>query len=167
MEGTMKAWRVKAEGTFPVLEEIPIPKPRHGEILIKMGGAGICRTDLEIIDGVWKEGAGVGPFPVVLGHENAGWVEEFGEGTENCGLKKGDAVVVEAHTHCGVCKMCREGQSNFCLDSHVRGAEQNGGLAQYMITTPMEVVKLGDLDPRIYACLADCLLVDGSCDRYV
>ena len=158
MEGTMKAWRVLAEGTFPVLEDVPILKPKHGEILIKMGGAGICRTDLEIIDGVWKEGAGVGPFPVVLGHENAGWIAEYGEGTEDCGFAIGEAVVVEAHTHCGYCEMCRTGRSNFCLNSRVRGAEQDGGLGQYMITTPKEIVSLGDLDPRIYACLGDAAM---------
>ena len=155
MKGTMKAWRMQAEGQFPVLEEISIPRPKNGEVLVKMGGAGICRTDLEIISGIWKDGEGVGPFPFTLGHENAGWIAEFGSGTENCGFSMGEAVVIEAKTHCGYCELCRTGETNFCSNARTRGCEADGGLAEYMITTPKEMVSLGKLDPSVYAVLGD------------
>lgn len=69
MAETMKAWRINELGKPPVLEEVPIPEPGFGEILIKMVGAGMCRTDLEVID----EGFITVPFegPFTFGHENA------------------------------------------------------------------------------------------------
>ena len=154
MEKTMKAYRILELGKPPVLQEIQVPEPGPGEVLIRMGGAGLCRTDLEVIDhGVeilpWK-----GPF--TLGHENAGWVESIGPGVS--GFEVGEAVINSTIHSCGHCEACLMGNDNYCESVSARGLAEDGGLAEYMITDQRELISLGKLDPCIYAPLSDAAL---------
>ncbi len=147
----MKAYRILELGKPPVLQEVDVPVPGPGEVLIKMGGAGLCRSDLEVIDhGVemlpWR-----GPF--TLGHENAGWVETLGPGVS--GFEVGEAVICHCMRTCGQCEACITGHDNYCETVSSRGLAEDGGLAEYMIVEPRELVSLGSMDPRKYAPLAD------------
>ncbi len=148
---TMKAYRIQELGKPPVLQEVDVPVPGSGEVLIKMGGAGLCRSDLEVIDhGVellpWR-----GPF--TMGHENAGWIEALGSGVS--GFKVGESVICSCIRSCGHCEACVTGNDNYCEFVSSRGLAEDGGLAEYMIVEPRELVSLGDMDPRKYAPLAD------------
>jgi NAD+-dependent secondary alcohol dehydrogenase Adh1 len=74
------------------LEEVPEPKlVNDTDVLVRIGGAGVCRTDLHVIEGIWREKVDV-KLPYILGHENAGWVEEVGKsahGFKACTLNSG------------------------------------------------------------------------------
>ncbi|MDI3270703.1 MAG: alcohol dehydrogenase catalytic domain-containing protein, partial [Bacillota bacterium] len=108
----MKAARLhrydpRMEGpTFLHLEETADPKitePDH--VIVRIGGAGLCRTDLHIIEGIWRTKVDVA-LPYTLGHENAGCVEEVGPGVKD--FKKGDAVIVHPLMTDGTCPACRK-----------------------------------------------------------
>jgi NAD+-dependent secondary alcohol dehydrogenase Adh1 len=76
---------------FVKLEEVPEPKLINDtDVLVRIGGAGVCRTDLHVIEGIWRQKVDV-KLPYILGHENAGWVEEVGKSVH--GFKKGDPVI--------------------------------------------------------------------------
>ena len=146
MAEMMKAWRINELGKPPVMEEVPIPEPTFGEILIKMKGAGMCRTDLEVID----EGFITVPFegPFTFGHENAGEVVKLGPGVDT--VEVGQNVIVDTLHACGKCQYCLSGRDNFCEVASARGLKEDGGMAEYMIADAREVAPLGDLDPTEY-----------------
>ncbi len=93
------------------VEEVELLPPQRGEVLVRMAAAGICHSDLHVTDGVIKK-----PFPIILGHEGAGVVEEIGEGVTL--VKRGDRVIISWVPDCGRCPFCITGRSNLC-DSRV------------------------------------------------
>jgi propanol-preferring alcohol dehydrogenase len=133
--------------------EMPVPEPGPGEVRVRMGGAGLCHSDLLFLDAP----AGVWPFrlPMTLGHENAGWVERLGPGVE--GFAEGEAVLVDSHHVCGHCEFCRRGADNYCVESFGRGfgVGLDGGLAGYLVAGVERLVSLGDLSPIETAPLTD------------
>jgi NAD+-dependent secondary alcohol dehydrogenase Adh1 len=93
------------------LVDLPDPEPRRAdEVLLRIGGAGVCATDLHAIDGL--VGAAGVTVPRVLGHENAGWVQEVGDGVST--VAPGDAVIVFPPHSCGLCLPCRRGLDMHC-----------------------------------------------------
>jgi len=147
---TMPAYRLLVPGEAPVWCEVDVPVPRAGEVLVRIGGAGLCRTDLELLDGDC-----VLPFskPFTLGHENAGWVEQLGPGVTD--LAMGEAVVVSAIKSCGSCRPCLHGFDNYCRSGSARGLREDGGIALFMVADRRQLVPLGDLHPLAAAPLAD------------
>jgi propanol-preferring alcohol dehydrogenase len=147
---SMPAYRVLAPGDAPVWCDVEIPVPRAGEVLIRMGGAGLCGTDLELL-----AGGSVLPFsrPFTLGHENAGWVERLGKDVSD--LRIGEGVVVSTIRSCGLCRACLHGLDNFCRSGSSRGLLEDGGIAPFMIADRRQLVRLGDLSPLQAAPLAD------------
>ena len=97
------------------IEEIDLDPPGHGEVLVKIGAAGLCHSDLSVINGDRPR-----PMPMALGHEAAGIVEEVGEGVTD--LKRGDHVVLVFVPSCGHCGPCAEGRPALCEP----GAAANG-----------------------------------------
>ena len=97
-------------------------------MLVRIGGAGVCATDLHAIEGL-MEPAGV-TLPRVLGHENAGWVEEVGDGRLD--RAKGDAVLVYPPYSCGLCVACRRGNDMHCARHEFTGLSVDGGFAEYV-----------------------------------
>src|SRR4030081_3702696 len=103
----MKAVRLHAYGQRPVVEQVADPVISGPlDVIVKIGGAGLCRTDLHIIEGQWADRSGVS-LPYTLGHENAGWVQEIGSAVSNVAV--GDTVIVHPLITCGLCRSCRAG----------------------------------------------------------
>ena len=104
----MQAFQLVEPQKSAELREVPVPEPGPGQVLIKVGGAGACHTDLHLID----EADHLSGLPFTLGHENAGWVEKLGPGAT--GFAPGDPVLVYGPWGCGTCPHCRVGMENYC-----------------------------------------------------
>jgi NAD+-dependent secondary alcohol dehydrogenase Adh1 len=150
----VKAVRVHAYDERPVIEDVPDPAIQGPlDVIVEIGGAGLCRTDLHIIEGQWAEMTGVS-LPYTLGHENAGWIREVGPGVTN--LAPGDAVILHPVVSCGLCRACRDGNDSHCADARFPGLDSDGGMAEYLRTSARAAVKLdGGLRPADVAALAD------------
>jgi NAD+-dependent secondary alcohol dehydrogenase Adh1 len=150
----MKAVRLHAYHQQPVVEEVPEPVFAGPlDVIVKIGGAGVCRTDLHIIEGQWAAAMGV-QLPYTLGHENAGWVHEIGSGVTNVAV--GDTVILHPAPTCGLCRACRAGQDMHCSNSSFPGLSHDGGMAEYLLTSARACVKLDPAtQPADVAALAD------------
>ncbi|MGL4585448.1 MAG: NAD(P)-dependent alcohol dehydrogenase [Flavobacterium sp.] len=155
----MKAVRFLGLNEVQIVDNMPIPVPQGDEVLIKIAAAGVCHSDLHVIDD------GIVPGPFTLGHENAGYVEAMGESVK--GFEKGDAVVVYGPWGCGHCKPCRQSSENYC-DNHADqpaggGLGLNGGMAEYMLVPSSRLlVHIHDLDPVMAAPITDAALTPYS-----
>lgn len=150
----MKAVRLAAYNQLPDVKEVAEPKiTGPHDVIVRIGGAGLCRTDLHIIEGQWAEKSGV-TLPYTLGHENAGWVHEIGSAVSNVAV--GDTVIVHPLITCGLCRACRAGDDMHCVNSAFPGISIDGGMANFLKTTARAVVKLDPmLEPKDIAALAD------------
>jgi NAD+-dependent secondary alcohol dehydrogenase Adh1 len=150
----MKAVRLHGYHQQPVVEEVPQPSAQGPlDVVVKVGGAGVCRTDLHIIEGQWAEAMSP-TLPYTLGHENAGWVHEVGPAVSN--LAVGDTVILHPSPTCGLCRACRAGQDMHCSDSSFPGLSHDGGMAEYLLTSARACVKLDPATrPQDVAALAD------------
>jgi NAD+-dependent secondary alcohol dehydrogenase Adh1 len=151
----MRAVRVHRYHEDPHLDDIGEPKLTGPlDVIVKIGGAGVCRTDLHIIEGQWDE-IQHPQLPYVIGHENAGWVHEVGEGVTNVAV--GDTVILHPQPSCGLCMACRAGRDMQCENAFFPGLSNNdGGMAEYLRTTARACVKLDpSTQPADVAALAD------------
>ncbi|WP_411089451.1 NAD(P)-dependent alcohol dehydrogenase [Streptomyces sp. 061-3] len=150
----MKAVRLHGYDRTPTLDEVPDPVVAGPlDVVVKIGGAGVCRTDLHIIEGQWEAKSGVA-LPYIQGHENAGWVAEVG--TAVIGLAPGDPVILHPLVTCGLCAACRRGDDVHCAASAFPGIDADGGFAEYLRTNARAVVPLEPgLAPADVAALAD------------
>jgi alcohol dehydrogenase, propanol-preferring len=138
MTTTMKAAMVRAFGQPLTIEEVPIPTPGPGEVLVKIMATGVCHTDLHAADGDWP----VKPTPPFIpGHEGAGVVAALGAGVTN--LKEGDPVgIAWLHDACGACEYCQTGWETLCEAQHDSGYSVNGSFAEYAIGSAAYVGRL-------------------------
>ena len=121
------------------LVDRPVPEPGGPrDVVVRVGGAGVCATDLHAIDGL-MEPAGLRP-PVVLGHENAGWVHAVGDGVTAAAV--GDAVLVYPAYTCGVCVPCRRGRDMHCVRHGFTGLTRDGGFAEFVLVDERSLVPL-------------------------
>jgi NAD+-dependent secondary alcohol dehydrogenase Adh1 len=150
----MKAVRLHGYHAQPVVEEVPEPVISGPfDVIVKVGGAGVCRTDLHIIEGQWEQAMSP-PLPYTLGHENAGWVHEVGSGVTN--VQVGDTVILHPTPTCGLCRACRAGQDMHCENSTFPGLGLDGGMAELLLTSARACVKLDAATrPEDVAALAD------------
>jgi NAD+-dependent secondary alcohol dehydrogenase Adh1 len=150
----MKAVRLHDYQQQPVVEEVPEPHVQGPlDVVVKIGGAGVCRTDLHIILGQW-ESRQHPQLPYTLGHENAGWVSEVGSAVTNVAV--GDTVILHPTPTCGLCHACRAGDDMHCVNSTFPGLSTDGGMAEYMLTSARACVKLDpQTRPEDVAALAD------------
>ena len=137
------------------LREVPVPEPGPGQVLVKVGGAGACHSDLHLMEAPAER---LPELPLTLGHENAGWVEKLGPGAT--GFAPGDPVIVYGPWGCGLCANCREGRENYCETTGGLGGGlgggHHGGMAEYLLVPATRfLIPLGTLDPRDAAPLAD------------
>lgn len=135
---TMKAAIVRQFGKPLVIEDVPVPQPGPGEVLVKVKACGVCHTDLHAASGDWP----VKPVPPFIpGHEVAGIVTALGPGVKN--LKVGDAVgVAWLHDACMSCEYCETGWETLCEHQHNTGYSVNGGFAEYVIASAAFAAKL-------------------------
>jgi NAD+-dependent secondary alcohol dehydrogenase Adh1 len=150
----MKAVRVHEYGKPPSIDDIPEPTLQGPlDVLVHVDAAGVCRTDLHIIEGQWAAASGV-ELPYVIGHENAGTVVEVGEAVRNVAV--GDKVILHPLVTCGLCPACRRGDDVHCENGEFPGISRDGGMAELLRTTARSVVKLAEgLQPVDVAALAD------------
>jgi len=150
----MKAVRIHGYHQQPVVDDIPEPKISGPlDVIVKIGGAGVCRTDLHIIEGQWEQAMNPA-LPYVLGHENAGWVAEVGSAVTNVAV--GDTVILHPTPTCGLCHACRAGDDMHCENSSFPGLSHDGGMAEYLLTSARCCVKLDpSTQPKDVAALAD------------
>jgi propanol-preferring alcohol dehydrogenase len=153
----MQAVRFVGVGRPAQIEEVSKPSPGPGQVLIRIGGAGVCHSDLHVME----EELGFTP-PFTLGHENAGWVAALGQGVT--GFKEGDSVAVYGPWGCGRCHACQLSMENYCenwaqMDGFGGGLGRDGGMADYMLVPSARLlVPLGDLSPAQAAPLSDAAL---------
>ena len=135
------------------LVERPEPEPAGSrDVVVRVGGAGVCATDLHAIDGL-MEPAGLRP-PVVLGHENAGWVHAVGDGVTR--RRAGDAVLVYPAYSCGLCVPCRRGLDMHCERHQFTGLTRDGGFAEYVLVDERSLIRLpAGVEPEEVAPHAD------------
>ncbi|WP_267715455.1 NAD(P)-dependent alcohol dehydrogenase [Streptomyces sp. CoH17] len=150
----MKAVQVVGYGKNLELAEVPAPEVTGPyDVIVRIGGAGVCRTDLHILEGQWAEKSGV-ELPYTIGHENAGWVHAVGSAVTN--VSEGDKVIVHPLITCGLCRACRAGDDVHCANNQFPGIDTAGGYAEYLKTSARSVVRLDDsLEPADVAALAD------------
>jgi NAD+-dependent secondary alcohol dehydrogenase Adh1 len=150
----VKAVRIHGYHQQPVVDDVPEPSVTGPlDVVVRIGGAGVCRTDLHIIEGQWD--AAMHPaLPYTLGHENAGWVHETGSAVTNVAV--GDTVILHPLITCGVCRACRAGNDMHCTNSSFPGLSHDGGMAEYLLTSARACVKLDpQTRPADVAALAD------------
>lgn len=153
----MRALQLKSFQSDPELVDLPEPEPGPGQVVIKVGGAGACHSDLHVMREFAEGMAPWGP-PFVLGHEAAGWVHKTGGKVP--GLEHGEPVAVYGLLGCGRCQPCKAGAENLCVHGMDGppgiGFGVDGAMAEYLLVTdPRRLVPIGDLDPANVAPLTD------------
>jgi NAD+-dependent secondary alcohol dehydrogenase Adh1 len=150
----MRAVRVTGYHQPLQLQDVPEPEVTGPhDVIVRIGGAGVCRTDLHILEGQWAEKSQVG-LPYTIGHENAGWVEAIGSAVSN--VREGDKVILHPLITCGLCRACRAGDDVHCENSQFPGIDTDGGYADFLKTSARSCVKIDEsLEPADVAALAD------------
>lgn len=167
------AWEPKAP---LVIEEIDLEGPKKGEVLVKIVATGVCHTDAFTLSGADPEGL----FPVILGHEGGGIVEEVGEGVTS--LKKGDHVIPLYTPECKECKFCLSGKTNLCVKIRATQGKglmpdgtsrfsKNGKMihhymgcstfAEYTVVPEIALAKVNPKAPLEKVCLLGCGVTTG------
>jgi NAD+-dependent secondary alcohol dehydrogenase Adh1 len=133
--------------------ELSQPEPRRPrDVVVRIGGAGVCATDLHAMDDL-MEPAGV-TLPRVLGHENAGWIASVGSDVTT--VAEGDAVLVYPPFSCGLCVSCRRGNDMHCVRHDFTGLSLDGGFAEYVLVDERSLIALpAGIEPSAIAPHAD------------
>ncbi len=157
----MRALRLNDWKTEAVLTEVPVPDPGPGQILIQVGGAGACHSDLHLMHD-FEGGMLPWQMPFTIGHENAGWVHTLGAGVTS--LEPGTPVAVVGAWGCGSCVRCRQGFETYCEDQANApvlagggGLGLDGGMADFLLVPDRRfLVPLPEgLEPATAAPLTD------------
>ncbi|QEN16939.1 zinc-binding dehydrogenase [Mycolicibacterium sp. ELW1] len=152
MMGTMRAERFYADTKTVVLEDVPIPEPGEGEVLVKVAFCGICHSDLSLINGTFPAQRPV----VTQGHEASGTIAKLGPGVT--GWSEGDRVVVAAGRPCGQCVNCRRGDMATCLRLQLMAFAYDGAWAEYTVAQAAGLTRVPDNVPLEQAAiLADAV----------
>lgn len=150
----MKAFQLTAANVTGVAT-VSQPDPGPGEVLLRVGAAGACHSDLHLIKTPPANGA---TLPMTLGHEIAGWIEALGPGVS--GWEPGEPVAVYGIAGCGYCASCLRGHDNACRVGPLSGIglTRDGGMAEYLRISANQLFRIGDLDLTQAAPLTDAAL---------
>ncbi|OAH13658.1 NAD(P)-dependent alcohol dehydrogenase [Streptomyces jeddahensis] len=153
----MKALQYREIGAAPEVVTVPDPEPGPGQVLLKVTAAGVCHSDIAVME--WPAEGFPYELPMTLGHEGVGTVAALGAGVT--GLAEGDAVAVYGPWGCGTCAKCAEGKENYCLRAgelglFPPGLGAPGSTAEYMLVDDARhLVPIGGLDPVATVPLTD------------
>src|SRR6058998_32336 len=141
----MKAARLFSYDRPLKVVDVDVPRIKDPtDVLVRVTGAGVCHTDLHIVEGVWREKVQV-TLPYTLGHENAGIVQEIGDAVSS--FKKGEKVIVHPVMTDGTCRPCRIGEDMHCENLTFPGITADGGFAEVLRTSERSLVRIHDLAP--------------------
>src|ERR671937_1842207 len=131
----MRAVVVERPGAA-ALRRVPRPEPGPGEVLVRVGAAGICGSDVEVLEG--RRPAAYVRYPIIPGHEWAGTVEALGPGIDH--IAEGAVVVAEGFRACGDCARCREGRTNLCSAEYAETGFTHAGAFADFLSVPSRLV---------------------------
>lgn len=144
----MKAARMHEYRKPLVLEDVPVPDIQQDEVLVKVKAAGMCRTDMQLVDGYFQKYAHIA-LPATLGHEIAGTAHKIGSGVpKSAGLQEGDQVVVVGGWGDGTCRHCQIGNTQICAHGRWPGFGPHGGYAEFLPVPARYLIKV---DSRLKA----------------
>ena len=118
------------------LVQVPNPKPGPEDVLVQVLAAGVCHTDLHLLDAV-KAG---GLPPLIPGHEIVGRITKIGGDVYSANV--GDRVIVHFEQPCGRCRQCRRKRTNLCEEGHTLGFDSPGGYAEFVVAKQSTVLPL-------------------------
>jgi propanol-preferring alcohol dehydrogenase len=139
------------------LEDVPIPEISTDEVLVKVGAAGMCRTDFQLVQGYFRNAKSF-DFPLTPGHEIAGWIDRMGRTVpKHLGLSEGDLIVVDGAWGDELCRQCHEGNQQICVHGRWAGFGPHGGYQEYVPVPAKHVIRVEakDLTPEVLAPLTD------------
>ncbi|MDR5782564.1 NAD(P)-dependent alcohol dehydrogenase [Caballeronia sp. LZ065] len=138
----MKAARMHEYGKPLVLEDIPVPDIREDEVLVEVKACGMCRSDVQLIDGYFRKYADI-PTPITLGHEITGVISKIGRIVPAAaGLEEGDHVVVAPGWGDGICRHCQIGNTHICPNVRWPGFGPVGGFAEFIPVPARYLIKV-------------------------
>lgn len=153
---TMRAQRLDTATLQFAIEDVPIPTPGPGEVLIKVAFCGICHSDLSLLNGTFDAAAMGAPASITQGHEASGYIAEVGPGVQ--GWSEGDRVVPAAGRPCGTCASCRRGDFPHCLNIRLMAFAYDGAWAEYTVAQAAGLTRIPDNVPMEQAAiLADAV----------
>src|SRR4051794_35629989 len=153
MAATMRAQRLYTKTLEYRVEDVPIPEPGPGEVLVKVEYCGICHSDLSLIDGVFPA---MGPEVIPQGHEASGTIAKLGPGV--VGWAEGDRVIPAAGRPCGVCQFCLHGRFGECANLQLMAFAYDGAWAEYTVAQVFGLTRVPDNVPMDQAAiLADAV----------
>ncbi len=124
-----------------IVQDVDVPVPEAGDVLIKVEACGVCHSDLSIADGDWPQLKRMIKKPLIPGHEVVGRVVKKGDQVQN--LEIGDRVgVAWLHWSCGACELCKEGLENLCPNQAITGASVDGGYAEFIKAKASHAIKV-------------------------
>ncbi|HUF59938.1 MAG TPA: zinc-binding dehydrogenase [Actinomycetota bacterium] len=129
------------------IDEVAVPPPGQGEVLVRIAACGICASDLHVVDGTTLSG----PTPLILGHEAAGVVETAGEGVT--AWSPGDRVALLMGRACGACSACGAGRESLCERLEIPGIDRDGVQAEYAVARDRDLVAVPDGIPLEQAAI--------------
>jgi len=136
-EAAVRALRVEAPGRFGIID-ISMPEPRPDEVLVAVGAAGICGSDLHILDGNFPPT----PFPITTGHEGAGTVVAVGSAVSD--LHEGARVAINPSLSCGLCRFCLDHRENLCDRWASIGGTRDGSFAEFVAVPASSAYRIPD-----------------------
>ena len=131
----MKAWKLEEIGKIRLYDEVPVPEPEAGEVLVKVKAAGICGSD---VPRVYKDGAH--SMPLVIGHEFSGQVEKLGANVDKS--KLGKRMGIFPLIPCRKCPQCLEKKYEMCSNYSYLGSRRDGGFAEYVTVPEWNLIEL-------------------------
>ena len=150
----MKGIEVYETGNYRLRRDLPVPEPGQGEVRIKVLAAGICGTDVHICKGD-SSIASLMRYPVVLGHEFCGVLDQLGAGVE--GPELGTYVSAEMHEYCNDCAACLAGKYHACQNTKIHGLALDGCFAEFVVVSARSIVVLPDSLPPEAGAILDPL----------
>ena len=143
MDFDMKAAILREFGKPVAIENLPVPEPAPGEVLVRVRACGVCHSDLHLAEADWELLKPITKMPLILGHEVAGTIEKLGPGIE--GMAIGDRVgVAWLHWTCGACEYCMSGRETLCSKQAITGVTVDGGYAEFVIAKASHLARIPD-----------------------